>query len=118
MIFNFEEALTRCMGQRQMLLEMMDFFRDESAEVLPAIRAALARGDAAAMGRAAHRLKGTVVYLASQPVTDATRDLEQMGLNNDLAGADQAVERLARAVESLEQALAPYRTEAGSPKSE
>jgi HPt (histidine-containing phosphotransfer) domain-containing protein len=118
MIFNVEEALARCMGQQQMLLEMIDYFSGESGAVLPAIRASTSEHDAAAMGRAAHRLKGTLIYLGAQPAIEAAQDLEQMGLNNDLTGADRAVERLAHEVELLRQALAPYRAEAGSKESD
>ena len=112
MIFNFDEALARCLNQRQMLLEMIDFFCNDSAEIMSAIQSALAQGDAAAMGRAAHRLKGTVAYLGAQPTMEAARSLERMGLNLDLAGAGEAAERLAREVESLRDASAPYQTNA------
>ena len=64
--FNLNEALARLDGNFALFREMADFLFGDALTLLPAIRAAVASGDAPAMERTAHRLKGTVLSLVRQ----------------------------------------------------
>jgi CheY-like chemotaxis protein len=105
-VFNLQEALTRCFD-REMFDQMRDYFFTQSAEVLEQIHGALARGAAEEIARAAHALKGTLVYLGAHSCLDAVQCVEQMGCGGDLTAAAESVERLANQIELLKQALAP-----------
>ena len=105
-VFDRDEALKRCFGNRETLKEMMDFFPKESMELLGKMHSALDQGDLAETGRAAHRLKGSVVYLGAQPATEAAIKIEQASKSGNLMEACQAILELEHEVELLKKALA------------
>lgn len=62
-VFDPEEARTRCFNSQDMLCEMIQYFFEEMSSMLPQMRIALEKGDLEEVGRLGHRLKGTLVYL-------------------------------------------------------
>ena len=66
LVFNPEEALTRCFNSQDMVREMIQCFFDEVDNLFPQMRAALEKGDLVEVGRLGHRMKGTVVYLGAR----------------------------------------------------
>ncbi|MEN6494678.1 MAG: PocR ligand-binding domain-containing protein [Thermoguttaceae bacterium] len=108
-LFNFDEAVRRCYGKRELFQEMVESLFDEAEPLLNQMHAALARGDGADLAAAAHRLKGTVVYLAAGPAADATRQVEQIGKSSELTEAAHAIGELTRELVALKAALAPHR---------
>jgi HPt (histidine-containing phosphotransfer) domain-containing protein len=89
--------------------EMVGCLFDEANPILSRIEAALDRGDGAEIADAAHRLKGTVVYLGAGPAATATIRVEQIGRAGNLSQADDAIRQLAGEIQRLESALTPYR---------
>ena len=71
LVFNPEEALTRCFNSDDMVREMIQCFFDEVDNLFPQMRAALEKGDLVEVGRLGHRMKGTVVYLGAEPAKEA-----------------------------------------------
>ncbi len=104
-VFDLQEALDRCFD-REMFDQMRSYFFTQSVEVLEQIRGALARGEAEEVARAAHALRGTLVYLGAHPCMDAVECVEEMGREGNLDSAPDAIERLAIQIELLKQALA------------
>lgn len=92
--FDPEEALRRCFDNPELVQEMVRSLFDEADRLLEEMRQATAGGDAAALARAAHRLKGTVVYLGARPTADAARRVEQAGASGDLPAAAGALHEL------------------------
>ena len=76
-IFDPEEALTRCFNSEDMVREMIQCFFDEVNSLFPQMRAALEKGDLEEVGRLGHRMKGTVVYLGAQPAKEAALRVER-----------------------------------------
>ncbi len=105
-VFDAEEALERCFGKREMLQEMMKFFSADSVDLLSQMREMIAKGDLAGAGRAAHRLRGSTVYLGAQPATDAAAKMEKAAQSANLAEASKAMIELEHQVELLKKALA------------
>ncbi|MHB8898001.1 MAG: PAS domain-containing hybrid sensor histidine kinase/response regulator, partial [Thermoguttaceae bacterium] len=97
-VFNAEEALTQCFNSRNMVREMIRCFFDEVAKLLPQMRQALAKQDLAEIGRLAHRMKGTVVYLGAPAASDAVLRVEQACQRTVATDADAG-----QAVDTLEQ---------------
>ena len=77
-VFNPDEALARCFKSSKMVREMIKCFFDDVDRQFPRMRAALERGDFVELGRLAHRMKGTAVYLAAQAVEEAALRVERL----------------------------------------
>lgn len=109
-VFNPEEALTRCFNSKKMVLEMIQCFHDDVANLLPQMRAALAKGDLVEVGRFGHRMKGTVVYLGAQPAKEAALRVERFCTcpGGSPSEAEVAVNALEAECIALKNALAGH----------
>ena len=120
-VFNPDEALSRCFNSQDMVREMIQCFFDEVDNLFPQMRAALARGDLVEVGRLGHRMKGTVVYLGAQPAKQAALRVERFckssgGTPIRSGGSHQRARARVHGVESrIERASAGGRTEAQRP---
>jgi PAS domain S-box-containing protein len=108
-VFCLDEALARVAGEENLFLEMVGFFFDEAPKRLAEMQAALERRDALTIARAAHRLKGTVIYLGARDSLQTLERLERAGENGDLPLTAGCIPELERNLAALAQALAPYR---------
>ena len=77
-------ALERIGGDRQLLREIAALFLQEYPELLETMRNALAAGDAKALERAAHSLKGSASNFGAYACVEAALDLERMARGADL----------------------------------
>jgi two-component system, sensor histidine kinase and response regulator len=73
---------------------------------LAGLRAAVARGDAAAVGDVAHHLKGAAATLGSGAVVDLCEDIELLAGADALASAGDLLGRLERELDRVRVALA------------
>lgn len=103
-IFNSEEALKRCFGNPKLLNDMIKYFHSDSSELLKKMHSALEDGDISEIGRAAHRLKGSLIYLGAQPAADAAVKVESAA---DIRAAQQALTYLEDQIEKLKEMLEP-----------
>jgi PAS domain S-box-containing protein len=108
-VFNLDEAVKRCFHKYELFQDMVGCLFDESDSLLVQMRTALESQDAEELGRAAHRLKGTVVFLGAPPAADATKHVEQMGLSGELGNAAEAIDHLQTQIQLLKEAVAPHR---------
>jgi DNA-binding response OmpR family regulator len=104
-VFNPEEGRARCFGTSEMFWKMAVFFFKDSARVLDRIHTALQRGDAKEIARAAHHLRGTVVYLGAQSTAEAAEQVERLATAGDLKGVAEAVHPLESQIELLKDEL-------------
>jgi signal transduction histidine kinase/CheY-like chemotaxis protein len=100
--WNRAEALERVEGDEELLQEMCQIFLESSPKLLRMLQQAVAAGDADAVMRAAHSLKGEASYLQACGTSNAARKLEEMGRNKDLAGAGDTLAVLERQVAGLQ----------------
>ena len=77
-VFNPHEALVRCFDSADMVREMIQCFFDEVDNLLPQMRAALAKSDLVEVARLGHRMKGTVLYLGAQAAQEAALRVERL----------------------------------------
>jgi len=103
--WNRTEALERLGGDEDLLRELCQIFLEESPKTLRNLRQALAEGDAGAVMRAAHSLKGEVGYLGAGVASQAARKLEDMGRENKLTGAPETMIVLEREISGLHFAI-------------
>ncbi len=107
--FNLDEALARLGGQVDLFREMVEFFFGDGLKLKREIQEAAAAGDAAAMERKAHKLKGTVLYLGAAAATEAVAAVEALGRSGDLTGAAPAIDSMEKEMTRLAEALRSYR---------
>jgi len=96
-----EGLLARVEGDRDLLRELVAIFAEEAPLQLSAIRAAVWKGDAAAVAWAAHALAGCASNIGGLTVAELSGRLEQQGAANRLEGARELYERLAAALTGL-----------------
>jgi HPt (histidine-containing phosphotransfer) domain-containing protein len=99
------QVLDRLGGDEELLEELCQIFLKESPRLMERLRQGMANGDAAAIHRAAHSLKGEVSYLAAAGATQAARRLEDMGHERDLSAVSEAVRLMERELDELRQAI-------------
>ena len=103
---NRKEVMARVAGDVELLRSLVDLFVESCPGQMAALRESIARGDAVLVRRQAHTIKGAVANFGAEPVVDAAFELEEMGVEKNLTGADAAWQRLAAALEGLPAALA------------
>jgi len=101
-----EELLERIDGDRSFLVELIDLFRGDYPGQLRTARAAIASGDAAALQKVGHAMKGALANLAAPNASGLAAELELMGKSGDIVLAGSRVkvleEELVRVIETLE----------------
>jgi HPt (histidine-containing phosphotransfer) domain-containing protein len=68
-----------CAGDEDLVNEVLELFRKESAGLLGDIRTAVAANESISVKKTAHRLKGALVSLGAAPSVAAARELERLG---------------------------------------
>jgi HPt (histidine-containing phosphotransfer) domain-containing protein len=88
-------------GDESLRTEIIQMFLEDCPVRVGEIRAAVIRGDAAALVSSSHALKGSAAYLSASIVRGRAADLERMGRDNNLAGAPAMLDELDAAVADL-----------------
>jgi two-component system sensor histidine kinase/response regulator len=108
-----EDALAACVrrdsiaelgGNPALLARVRDAFARQTPELLTGIRDALGRGDAEALGRHAHKLKGSLSYFGGNAVSLA-RDIEVAAKAGELPSAAALLPDLEIAIEAVTRRL-------------
>jgi signal transduction histidine kinase/CheY-like chemotaxis protein/HPt (histidine-containing phosphotransfer) domain-containing protein len=89
----------------ELLRELCALSRREGPGMLADVRAAVAAGDAAAVHKAAHRIKGSIGVFHADRAFRAAAEIERMGRAGDLARAPAALEELGESLRLLDEAL-------------
>lgn len=84
---DFSKMLERVGGGKKLLEEVIDMFIAQTPKQMEAMRRALAQGDAEAIEKTAHSMKGALGYLGALEVTNNARQLEELGQKHDLQRA-------------------------------
>jgi PAS domain S-box-containing protein len=106
--FDRAAALERCGDDAQLLRELIDMFLTEIRVWMFDLGRAIEAGDANAIKRLAHTIKGAVGTFGAQPAYDAAFELETMGKEGNLAGAQAAWTRMQEVVARLNAALEKF----------
>jgi signal transduction histidine kinase/CheY-like chemotaxis protein len=105
-VLDREELLGQVAGDREALCEIAELARAECPRLLGEVRAALERGSAGDLARAAHSLKGTVGSIAARPAQAAAARLEHIARQGPLQDAPTALAELEERTQRLQEALA------------
>jgi CheY-like chemotaxis protein/anti-sigma regulatory factor (Ser/Thr protein kinase) len=100
------EKLTASLGRESALrVRVRDAFAAQTPRLMSAMRDAIARGDAVALARDAHTMKGALSNFAVQEGVDAAALLEETANANELGNAAVVFSRLENAVREVEKTL-------------
>ena len=99
--FDEAVALDRVGGDRNLLQDLVETYRAESPRWRADLRGAVAAGDAAALRRTAHTLKGAIGLFGATAAVVAADRLERRAACGDLGGAAEALAALEEALERL-----------------
>ena len=111
-VLDRETAIGRASGDRALLAELTGIFLEETPETLSKILQALETGDAKAVERLAHRLKGALLTLAAPAAAKAALHLETAAGGGPEDASRQAFDRLRLEVSRLEEELRSLALEA------
>ncbi len=99
-------ALLESVGDSQeVLLEIVDLFRERKEQTLGEIRQSIQAGDMETLYRSAHALKGSTGTLRATAAFEAALNLEQIGRRQEAEMAPDALELLLEQLERLEGAI-------------
>lgn len=104
-ILDRNALLDRVGDDAAFLLELAAMFSEQRDRLMAEIHAAMQAGDAAALARAAHTLKGCVGNLGGSLAFEAARRLETLARNGQLQEAREAAPQLEDEVARFERAL-------------
>ncbi len=74
-VFNLAEALTRVDEDEELFHTLAELFVEQAPLDMAATQAALDAGDAEALARAAHRMKGAILQFSAPRLFEATKEL-------------------------------------------
>ncbi len=103
--FDRDEALRQTGGDVGVLRDVAATLLEQAPKWLEEIRRAIDDGDAGALRRSAHTLKGSAAVVAGRPTVAAALQLETMGREGDLSGAAAVLTTLESEWSRLEDAL-------------
>jgi HPt (histidine-containing phosphotransfer) domain-containing protein len=108
-IVDLDAALRRMGGNEELLGTLVQFFFEDSPELMRRIREGSARNDTEAVRLASHRLCGLSLNFGAETAVAAARRLEELAIANECGELGAAVAALEREIELVTQALAGRR---------
>ncbi len=102
------ELLERVGGDREAARQLTALFLEQGPQLVAAVGTALAQREAGPLERAAHSLRGTLSSLAAPAAAAAALQLELLGQDGRVDGADEAFARLEQDIDRLRAALAAW----------
>ena len=107
-VFDFEGALKRLGGDRELFREIVLFFFEDSPGLLNKLRCGLRDQNPSVVERSAHALKGMAANFDAHRAVEAALHVETLGASGDLTKAPVAIEGLEEEINILKIALTPY----------
>lgn len=81
---NKDAALAICEGDEELFKELLGIFMEDSVAIAADVKGAVDSGNASALQKSAHAIKGASGNIAAAPLRDIAQLLERAGKDNDL----------------------------------
>jgi CheY-like chemotaxis protein len=104
-VVDFDAALERMDGNRELLADMATFFLEDSPALVARIRAGLQNGSCEEVRRAAHSLKGLASNFGAERTVQTARTVEKAAEAGDVSQAAEYFSELEQCVNELTGAL-------------
>ena len=99
---DFEVAVEEFEDDRQFLMEVLEGFLDNVRVQIETMRHAISDGDAQAVRKEAHSIKGGAANLTADKLSSIALELENIGKSGPLQGGIGCLERLEKEFSRLE----------------
>jgi two-component system sensor histidine kinase/response regulator len=100
-----DDVLARVDGDRDLLAELAQIFREQARELMAGLTAAVTAGDAKRVEQLAHTLRGSVANFGAQEAIRIAQALELSGRDGQLEDAADLVARLEIETTGIDRAL-------------
>ena len=107
-LIDMEEIMEIMDNDTELIRECFDDFINEYPRVIENIQNAISSGDSKSLDAFAHKLKGSLRYLAASKTADIAYELEKKGKTGDLEGTENLVERLSESCDGLKEFMDTY----------
>ena len=91
---DYDQLLQRCMGMSDLATKMMTLFHDQAREKLEAVEQSIVSNDPERVATSAHAFKGVAATLCCQRLNTMLAELEAMGREKDMNGAEETLQDL------------------------
>jgi len=108
-VFDVDGLLARVDGDRKLMQELITIFRADAPGLMRRIKRAAARQDNAALGQAAHGLKGALMAIGATQAQRTAAELEATARGQDHALAAPLIAALSSEMSRLDQTLKTHR---------
>ena len=102
--------LLREYGDEDLVRDLAQLLVDTVPGQVDAVTNAVHAGDGAALRKAAHKLRGSIVAFGMAEAVERARQLEAMGAAGDLSGAEALSQQLVAEVQSLRDGASAWLT--------
>jgi HPt (histidine-containing phosphotransfer) domain-containing protein len=103
--FDPEALWQRVDGDMELLRHLLAVFEQEFSAMLAGADRAIAKGNAAELEKASHKIKGALLQFSAHHAAEAAQQLEILGRNGTVEGAAGALEALKQAAGLLLKSL-------------
>lgn len=110
-VLDIREFLERIQNDRALLWELLDIFVDDFRQKTGQLHEALRNNDAVQVRKLAHALKGSSANISAHQLAAVLLELERMGKNNVLVGADKLLADMNKKFEALLARISRLREE-------
>lgn len=104
-------VLTSCVADKDGQVEILRSFQSENLHDIAALRAALAKDDADAAAKTAHRMKGVSRMVGAAEMQAICYQIETAAKQHDLVSAQESQGRLADAMQRLDAYIAQHNSD-------
>ena len=108
---DMEEVMEILDGDKELLIECFDEILSNMPQTLAEIQTAIEQKNALNLDEAAHKLKGSLRYMAAAKAADVAYRLEIMGKEQNLELADDTFKALSYECEKVKEFMEQYKTE-------
>jgi HPt (histidine-containing phosphotransfer) domain-containing protein len=98
-------------GDKELLIECFDEFLSDMPQTLAEIQSAIEQKNTLSLDEAAHKLKGSLRYMAAAQAADVAYQLEIMGKEQNLESAGNTFKTLTYECEKVKEFMEQYKTE-------
>ena len=107
---DMEEIMEILDGDKELLIECFDEFLSSMSQTLAEIQSAIEQENASNLDESAHRLKGSLKYIAAGTAADVAYQLETLGKQKNLSQANSIFPSLCEECEKVKDFMERYKT--------
>jgi len=110
-VFDYDDFLHRIDGDVELLKEVIEIFLEDTPVLLTNLYAGIKQGDAVAVERAVHTLKGATANISAKRLQQLSHHVQLVLKNNNVAYLEQFIDDFEENYEKLNQVLNGYLSE-------